>query len=392
MKKRLVSLMLALGLLASPLPAVATPVLAAEESVQAGEVESATDELADLPDSDELFAQYVQRTLYGDSGVSTLGNFGETALEGMARTVYDHLKKQVAAVANGERASTEFTITWEELGVTKTSWTEEDLGVPVYDGGVNQDAIDAALEQMGYTEYLESVSLILDYLRVDCPYDLYWHDKTVGIRRTGKPAFGASSNGESWTLKLNTEASPGITMWFAVAADYAGADAYTVDTEKTGATQVAVQNAKQIVEQNAALTDYDKLVAYRDAICSLVDYNHEAADNDGTPYGDPWQMIYVFDGDPDTKVVCEGYSKAFQYLFDISSFQNDLRCYTVTGEMAGGTGAGGHMWNIVTMEDGNNYLVDITNSDAGTIGQDGGLFLAGTTGSVRLCVRAVLSC
>ena len=110
-------------------------------------------------------------------------------------------------------------------------------------------------------------------------------------------------------------------MWFAVAADYAGADAYTVDTEKTGATQVAVQNAKQIVEQNAALTDYDKLVAYRDAICSLVDYNHEAADNDGTPYGDPWQMIYVFDGDPDTKVVCEGYSKAFQYLFDISSFQ-----------------------------------------------------------------------
>ena len=37
MKKRLVSLMLALGLLASPLPAVATPVLAAEESVQAGE-------------------------------------------------------------------------------------------------------------------------------------------------------------------------------------------------------------------------------------------------------------------------------------------------------------------------------------------------------------------
>ena len=63
MKKRLVSLMLALGLLASPLPAVAIPVLAAEESVQVGEVESATDELADLPDSDELFAQFGQRTL-----------------------------------------------------------------------------------------------------------------------------------------------------------------------------------------------------------------------------------------------------------------------------------------------------------------------------------------
>ena len=40
------------------------------------------------------------------------------------------------------------------------------------------------------------------------------------------------------------------------------------------------------------------------------------------------------------------------------------------------------MWNIVKL-DGNNYLVDVTNSDAGTVGADGGLFLAGGTGSVQ---------
>ena len=44
--------------------------------------------------------------------------------------------------------------------------------------------------------------------------------------------------------------------------------------------------------------------------------------------------------------------------------------------MAGGTGEGPHMWNIVTLG-GENYLVDVTNSDAGTVGQNGGLFLAG---------------
>ena len=35
------------------------------------------------------------------------------------------------------------------------------------------------------------------------------------------------------------------------------------------------------------------------------------------------------------------------------------------------------MWNIVTLE-GKNYLVDVTNSDEGTIGSGGELFLAGT--------------
>lgn len=33
------------------------------------------------------------------------------------------------------------------------------------------------------------------------------------------------------------------------------------------------------------------------------------------------------------------------------------------------------MWNIVTIGDGN-YLVDVTNSDDGTAGERGGLFMA----------------
>lgn len=77
-----------------------------------------------------------------------------------------------------------------------------------------------------------------------------------------------------------------------------------------------------------------------------------------------------FDGDDSTNVVCEGYSKAFQYLCDLS----DITCYTVTGMMNGGTGEGPHMWNIVA-NNGKYYMADITNSDEGTVGEDGGLFL-----------------
>lgn len=69
-------------------------------------------------------------------------------------------------------------------------------------------------------------------------------------------------------------------------------------------------------------------------------------------------------------MVCEGYSKAFQYLCDLS----DITCYTVTGMMNGGTGEGPHMWNIVA-NNGKYYMADITNSDEGTVGEDGGLFL-----------------
>jgi hypothetical protein len=69
-------------------------------------------------------------------------------------------------------------------------------------------------------------------------------------------------------------------------------------------------------------------------------------------------MIYVFDQDDTTLVVCEGYAKATQYLCDLTLTK--AQCYTVTGTMDGGA----HMWNIVTI-DGANYLLDLTSCDSG---------------------------
>ena len=41
-------------------------------------------------------------------------------------------------------------------------------------------------------------------------------------------------------------------------------------------------------------------------------------------------------------MVCEGYSKAFKYLCDLSQFDGDVVCRIATGAM----GAGPHMWNV----------------------------------------------
>ena len=77
--------------------------------------------------------------------------------------------------------------------------------------------------------------------------------------------------------------------------------------------------------------------------------------------------------------MCEGYSKAFKYLFDLYAAKHSLGssydCILVTGDMSGGTGAGPHMWNIVRLDDGKNYLVDVTNCDEGTIGAPDKLFM-----------------
>ena len=46
--------------------------------------------------------------------------------------------------------------------------------------------------------------------------------------------------------------------------------------------------------------------------------------------------------------------------------------------MSGGTGEGPHMWNLVSMGSGANYLADITNCDEGSVGYPDELFMAGS--------------
>lgn len=330
--------------------------------------------LENLPDSEELFAGYVQ-SLFSVNPIMPLADYGESYLEtDFDLTLYRKLREMVAQVADGTRTDTTFTFTLEELGFTEQQiWTDQDLGVDqlmVEEGGqvtITQEGWQAIYRKLGYS----GLSNLMECLRVDCPYDLYWYDKTS----TGKTS--SSGPGVSYYVgdltRVIVRPDATITIRLGVSADYAPGGAVgglTTDAAKTGAASTAAATARQVVDDNAALGDWEKLEAYKTAICNLTDYNDAAADDPTTLYGDPWQLIYVFDGDPATTVVCEGYSKAFQYLCDLSSFTEDLVCYTVTGDMDGE----GHMWNLVRTPEAT-YMVDVTNSDAGSIGQNGGLFM-----------------
>lgn len=312
----------------------------------------------DLPKNEELLNHYVENLFYGNQDdFSPYGNYGETTVltKPLDGYLYTQLKNAVIEIANGERTSAEISIDIDHM-----VWDYNQLNNRVPDA-INIDA-----------------DTIMKLLLVNCPYELYWFDKSVGVSISGISFYFDEMEKKATTLG-------DITFTLSVAAGYQDGDAVTVDNTKVQVAKQAAENAQSIVEAHSNDSDYEKYLAYKNEICDLVEYNTDAAEDSSTPYGDPWQLVYVFDKDDSTTVVCEGYSKAFQYLCDLS----DLTCYTVRGTMSAktssGSSSGAHMWNIVTLEE-NNYLVDVTNCDGNddsmTIGYPDHLFLAGAAGSV----------
>ena len=319
-------------------------------------------------DNDGLFKGYVEKQLSIRRGAKPQSSVGMN-LTGVNKAIYDALKAQAALVASGERDSTAFVLSIEDLGLETNGWTAGELGVEniVKDGYITQESV-TALEKMLDIDLGSVIAALL----ADCPYEMYWYDKTVGSSMRGMEIM-ARYDGE-WRLMLYSAG----TIYMAVAQGYAAGE-YQVDTNNAQRVQHAVEKAGAIVEENKTGSDLEKLTAYRQAICRLVSYDYASAGSDSTPYGDPWQLVSVFDEDNTTNVVCEGYSKAFQYLCDLTKFHGEVRCISVSGIMYGGTGEGGHMWNILHLDDGANYLADVTNRDAGTVGADDQLFLVGCT-------------
>lgn len=307
------------------------------------------------------------------------------ALNDVTNNIYRRLVPEIKKIAAGESASATIVIT--DMPIT---YTQGDLGhITIIEGDALSKAASARIGELFGADVNHNA--LRDKLLANHPYELYWFDKTNGMAIS----YGIEAD-------ENTVTIPYIVVGFCVADTYRDTTKYLVDDEdkivkdkdgnpipdytaidttKTGAASAAAATAAQVVAENQGKGTYSKLVAYADYIKNAVSYNYAAADKNN--YGDPWQLIYVFDENPDTNVVCEGYSKAFKYLCDLTWTGSDpeVACYLPTGTMNGGTGAGLHMWNIVSIG-GANYLTDITNCDSGTIGAPDQLFLCGVRGGV----------
>ena len=316
-------------------------------------------------DPDTMLDQYVAN-LFGMNNPTIRLRSSKPLTKGN-KVIYDWLVSCIEDVAAGRTRNTVFNrkLTYTDLGLPKAKWTAEELGVPVIShNGVLADGVgEAALAFIGYDP-----SVVCNTLRVSLPYSLYWNDSIYPTIFY----FGIyNENGVDYISFAECQ----VEYRFKVAVEFANGDFET----KTGIANKAVQaaqNAQKIVNKYATLSDYDKLDSYREEICSLVSYNTDAW-SDGQqhlPYGNPWQLVWVFDNDPTTNVVCEGYAKAFQYLCDQSEFRGDVESIIVYGRAGLNGNLEAHMWNVVHMPDGKNYVADITGVDSG-FGY--GVFLAG---------------
>ena len=295
-----------------------------------------------LPSDDELFAGFVDMQFQNvgariQLGVpATYGNAAGKQLNGDTKKVYDALVPILRKIANGERTPTSIVLASDPA-------FEPDVYVSFNDNNFYQDP-----------DFLND--LLLSLLE-DLPYEMYWFDKTTGL------SLGWATDNYGNTAILLAFA---VSEYFAAGQIDPMFGFYdNVNTYITGSAKKAAANAKTVANQISASVqgDYQKLSAFRNWICNAVTYDYDAAQSgDFSKNCNPWQLINVFDNDPSTNVVCEGYSKAFQYLCDISKFDKNVVVYTVTGDMYFPGGGGGHMWNIVRFN-GKSYLVDVTNTE-----------------------------
>ena len=349
---------------------------------------------AKLAGGDDLLMNFLEDTAKGELDGDS-GDEPEEA-ENPDDMIYDALYDLIWDIARGHEDTPIIEIDPSELTGNSFEYTAEDLNLTtIFEGeGENlkisdiaaQNAMEAYENDFSY----ESNKVINKLLR-NVPFEFYWYDKTKGYYESTDFEFSAEETEDSEVITV----MPTITFVFSVSVDYrdgediesypAGDDVivlYRTDEDKTSDAYSAASTAGRIVREARGLNNYDRLWRYKDAICEMTSYNDEAASDDyDGGYGDPWQLIYVFDEDDETEVVCEGYSKAFQFLCDLTEpFVDVIDCESVTGTMSIDTEEepqqGPHMWNVVSM-DGNNYLADITNCDSGTIGDPDQLFLAG---------------
>jgi len=360
LKEKILSLMLALAMVVALAPSL-SPAYANETADQNDiqVIEGGTDTYEadpDIGEPEELFDGYLKMKTYNSSYKKRAGQ----RLRGANYYLYNYLNAEIDKIARGERESTRFVITAEELFGDR-SWLASELGLKNITD-VNGQITETAASRV------QNFDLVLDALMADNPYAMYWFDKTEYVSYSQFDySFYDSNLGEAIVLSGTAT----IDMPVAKAYSKAGVSGtYEVDTALGQSTEAVVSKAQEIVDRYSDIDDEEKLRKYADEICALVSYNHSAAAG-SVDSGDPWQLIWVFDEDPDTNVVCEGYAKAYKFLCDLTDFYSTVDCITVTGDMNGA----GHMWNIVTPMDGYNYLVDITNNDAGSKLGDLDLFM-----------------
>ena len=253
-------------------------------------------------DPEEQLQAYLDRNLLGitEQPEKKRGGYNGSRLTGFNQLVYTAAKEHLEKIAAGEETSTALTLTFPVPDEYRSArWTAEDLGIDslvITEGGVKKVSPEVAAAMCDVTGY-DRTKIVYALLR-DCPYEMFWFGLSYAC---GSPwgVYGSESAGYLVRIKDT------VTLNFVVAEDFADPDAaadsgghrYAVDPQVIGAVNGAVAHAKEIAANapSGSASDEDILRYYFTEVRLASEYNAAAAAQTGA-YGNPWQIIYLFDG------------------------------------------------------------------------------------------------
>ena len=216
--------------------------------------------------------------------------------------------------------------------------------------------VDASLRDMDYDGIYQALHKDYDYL-MWWEYDMEW--QVAGANLT-------YDNGDFKDSSFRLIVKP--------------VDCYAVNNSTISDTAIdevrkAYNLAKRIVEECPYTNKTDRLNYFKNIICENLSYNESIVEDMMSGSSDEVivlarNFMSAFDNNSSTNAVCSGYAVAFQLLCDLDG----IECYKQNGKMENNDISVSHSWNVINL-DGQKYFADITNSDSGTVGQDGTLFL-----------------
>ena len=289
---------------------------------------------------------------------------------------YNYYKKIIKGVVAGDRTNA-YTTVKASTFLGKRTFTAEQLGVSKigYKKNGKWYVTEAAKKKIDALYNPVNWKRVYTCVLSDLPNSTYWVDWYSRARfydwtceysyNTTKLVFKDDESSLQFRLPVMPE----------FAKDAGGSDVYffKVSQDKLASAKKAKDNAKYIVNRFAtdvdtsgytkAQVDILKLWYYCDWIAYLTEYDDDIAADPNLGRTTPWSFVSVLDGNDSTLAVCTAYARAFKYLCDLSKFNSNwINCQLVSGKV----GTVGHMWNLVRMDDGLNYVVDPTWLDAGT--------------------------
>ncbi len=315
-----------------------------------------------MPSEAELLSGYIDSFFFEDTDDRPFSNYRLTRFSGDEHDFYVALSDFIEEIAAGDEEYPVFdarnTAPTLRLNREKLDLNESATNIEWYEAAMNY-----------YLKNVINVRQVINAIYSENPCDFYWAQGTYIV------SFSASIENDQCVISIPL-------VYFPAGDDYMGDYAsdlsddqvryriYNVSNEEVPQAVFAAGTAHRIAKEHAAEPVAEMLSSFRDEICELASNDTDPSDISG--FDDPWQIVYVFDGDPLTTANSEGYAKAFKSLCDINGIDT---CYTIAGTMSGRA----HMWNILRLGD-ELYLVDVSCSDTGMVGENGSLFMVSLDG------------